>query len=107
MGMDLLNRAIARCDDAVRIDANLADPYLILGSAHDALWQKDMGADEHRLKAAENYWRFLALTRDDITQTRRKDRGTALTAILQIYIFGGDKTGDLDYANELARASSL
>src|SRR5450759_3054026 len=115
--MDVYNQAIARCEEAVRLDPKLPDPYYMLGAAHDLLWQQETRASatpddsriqEHRRKAAENYKKFLGLDRGD-TEPRRRARLTALSSLLGLYIISGGEKDEafLEYANELAKAPSL
>ena len=108
-------QAIARCQEAVRLDPQRPDLYLMLGAAHDALWQRDRVSAtgdasrmlEHRRKAMENYERFLTLNRGD-TEARRRARPPALSALLGIYISGDEANAAArEYADELAREPSL
>ena len=114
--MDAYNQAIARCEEAVRLDPKLPAPYYMLGAAHDLLWQQETRASatpddsriqEHRRKATENYKKFLGLNLGD-TDPLRRARPTALSSLLGLYIISGEKDeAFLEYANELAKAPSL
>jgi tetratricopeptide (TPR) repeat protein len=109
------DQAIARCDEAIRLEPKWPNPYFMLASAHDSLSWKEAytspGADasripEHRRQASETYKKFLALTQDDTAQ--RRPRTVALSKLLWLYL-GGEPKADpaLEYAEELARQPSL
>lgn len=115
MTMEVRNQAIARCEEAARLDPKLPDPYFLLGAAHEALAHEEAGAatpddsriQEHRRKATENYKKFLNLNRGD-TEPRRRARPKALGGLLGVYISGDERDeAILQYANQLAEEPSL
>jgi TonB family protein len=124
LSIDVFNQAIARCEEAVRLDPKLADPYLMLGNAYDRLWQQETRASaaanverlrEHRRKAAENYKKFLGMTPGD-TEARLRARIPALGGLLALHIISSSEQGTtekhrdpamLEYTNELAKAPNL
>jgi protein TonB len=124
LSIDVFNQAIARCEEAVRLDPKRPDPYLMLGNAYDRLWQQETRASaaanverlrEHRRKAAENYRKFLGMTPRD-TEARLRARAPALGGLLALHIISSTEEGTtekhrdpamLEYTNELARAPNL
>jgi TonB family protein len=110
LGQRNYNSALARCEESVRLDPKLPEPYYLLGATHDAFWQQKANTperiQEHRAKALDHYRKSLALNRGD-TDERRSMSVQALSALLELVQFGGEQEGDLKYADELARAPSL
>jgi tetratricopeptide (TPR) repeat protein len=111
--MEAYNKAIQRCEEAVRLDPKSPDPFFELGRVYYFLAQQlptTTPADvvrEHRRKAAENFKKFLALNRGD-TEGRRRVTPAALAAVLTLYVFE-EQTDEaaLEYANRLAEEPSL
>ena len=114
LSIDVFNQAIARCEEAVRLDPKLPDPYLMLGTAYDRLWQQETRAGaapnaervrEHRRKAAENYQKFLGMTPGD-TEARLGARAPALGGLLALYVMSSTEksTTENDPADALPAA---
>lgn len=75
--MDVYTQAIERCEEAVRLDPKLPDPYFMLGAAHDALCRRGATTlPEDVTSLPGSLPRYAAATATVAPRSARRLRGT-------------------------------